>query len=99
MYWGRGYATEAFGAFLDLFWRLEERRNFKMLVAKIAPSNLASKKVIQNIGATEGERASSNHKDAKGQVMEFVCWNIQRPGLGEEEEEEEQKEGKEDRKG
>lgn len=79
---------------LNLFWRLEERRNFKILVAKIAPSNLASKKVIRKIGAKEGERASSHHKDAKRQMMEFVSWNIQRPGL---EEEEKQKEGKEDR--
>jgi len=36
-YWGRGYAGEAFAAFLDMYWKLEERKSVKELVAKIDP--------------------------------------------------------------
>ncbi|KAF4633818.1 hypothetical protein G7Y89_g4310 [Cudoniella acicularis] len=54
-YWGKGYAGEAFTAFLKLYWSLPERMNFKQLVAKVDPGNVASQKIVTRVGAKKGE--------------------------------------------
>lgn len=56
-YWGRGYAGEAFAAFLELYWKLGDRKEMGIneLVAKIDPDNVASRKIVQRVGARKGE--------------------------------------------
>lgn len=85
-YWGRGYASEAVAAFLKLFWTLEERRGFGCLVAMVEPGNIASTKVLQNMGARKGGVTSKVWKmrgdDGQEQEQErdMDLWYIDRPG-------------------
>jgi RimJ/RimL family protein N-acetyltransferase len=51
-HWGRGYATEAAAALRD--WARRER-NVTRLISLIAPSNVASARVAERLGATPGE--------------------------------------------
>jgi len=69
-YWGQGFATEGFKAFLELFWKLPgsypflregderltwiERRNINRLVAKTHPENVASHRVCEKCGGKKG---------------------------------------------
>jgi [ribosomal protein S5]-alanine N-acetyltransferase len=46
-YWGNGYAKEASKALLDYGFI---KMNLKEIVAKVRPENVASKKVIENMG-------------------------------------------------
>jgi len=82
-YWGRGYAGEAFRAFLELYWGMDERKDIKTLVAKIDPDNLTSEKIVRRVGARRGEVlekrwARPGDVEAK---RDLVCWYIDRPGF------------------
>jgi RimJ/RimL family protein N-acetyltransferase len=86
-YWGRGYASEAFAAFLNLYWTLEERRDVTTLVGKVDPDNVPSARVMQKSGAKSGERLKGGWKrkgeDGKEEERDFVCWILERPGMEE----------------
>ena len=58
-YWGEGYASEAVGAFLDLWFSSGDPKN-KDLVAKVDTENWASIRILRKMGergyvVTEGE--------------------------------------------
>ena len=55
-YWGKGYCGEALAAFLELYWKLDERAWVKQLVANIDTENIPSQRVVQRVGARRGER-------------------------------------------
>ncbi|CAG8955423.1 hypothetical protein HYFRA_00010288 [Hymenoscyphus fraxineus] len=79
-YWGRGYAGEALGAFLGIYWGLIERKGVQKLVAKCQPANIASRKVLMRAGARyEGEIVKSS-KGARGEV-DLECWYLERPAV------------------
>lgn len=84
-YWGQGYASEGFAAFLKLFWALEERRDVKSLVGKADPDNLASVRILQKSGARKGEHLkgawTKKLEDGQKQERDLVCWIIDRPGV------------------
>lgn len=94
-YWGHGYASEGFAAFLKLFWAMEERRDVSLLVGKADPENLASTRILQKCGARKGEHLkgiwSKKLEDGQEQKRDFICWILDRPkveqknGRGEEE--------------
>lgn len=84
-YWGHGYASEGFAAFLKLFWTLENRREFKFVVGRADPGNVASTRILQKMGGVKvrvlkrvwkrlGEGGGEEERD-------LACWNIYRPGV------------------
>ena len=94
-YWNRGYASEAFAAFLKLYWTLEERRNFDFLVARADPGNFGSIRVLQKAGARNGGELKDpwtmKREDGQEEKRSHVLWIIDRPAAevnkrGEEEE-------------
>jgi RimJ/RimL family protein N-acetyltransferase len=54
-YWGRGFASEGFKKFLEVYWGLENRRDVNRLVAKTHPENRASQRVCVKCGGRRGE--------------------------------------------
>jgi RimJ/RimL family protein N-acetyltransferase len=82
-YWGHGYASEGFAAFLKLFWALEERRDVSFLVGKVDPENLASARIMQKSGARKTEHLKGIWKkkldDGQEQERDVICWIIERP--------------------
>ena len=82
-YWGKGYAGEAFKAFLELYWTLEERKGIKQLVAKVDPGNAASQRIVIRIGARKGEVLKDWYALARegGKKRDIECWYIDRPGI------------------
>jgi RimJ/RimL family protein N-acetyltransferase len=83
-YWGRGYASEGFAAFLKLFWALNERQNVRFLVGKADPENFASARILEKSGARKGELLKGIWKrkleDGQEQERDLICWIIGRPG-------------------
>ncbi|RDW65435.1 hypothetical protein BP5796_10127 [Coleophoma crateriformis] len=82
-YWGRGYGKEAFKEFLKWFWALETRKNIMVLVAKIAPENVASEKIVKGAGARKGEVIENSFilkkNEENGNKSTIGCWYIDRP--------------------
>ncbi|KAH8811469.1 N-acetyltransferase-like protein [Xylogone sp. PMI_703] len=81
-YWGKGYATEAFKAFLDMYWTLENRKNVNKLVAKIDPGNVASEKVTTKLGAVRSGLLKEVYERAvePGVKRDIGLWYFYRPG-------------------
>jgi RimJ/RimL family protein N-acetyltransferase len=82
-YWGRGFASEGFRAFLDLYWGLEERRNINRLVAKTHPDNVASQRVCAKCGGVKGEVLKEVYERSvdKGVKSDVQLWVFNRPGV------------------
>ncbi|TVY57922.1 putative N-acetyltransferase [Lachnellula suecica] len=81
-YYGKGYAGEAFSAFLKFYWSLPERMNFPHLVAKVDPGNIASEKIVMRVGARRGEllkEAYARKTDDGIEKRDAYCWYIDRP--------------------
>ncbi|KAF3481087.1 uncharacterized protein GIQ15_03846 [Arthroderma uncinatum] len=58
--WGRGFATEALSAFLQVFWA--NKPQFDTLEAYSDPENMGSVKVLVKCGFIEVERQSGNYE-------------------------------------
>ncbi|KAN0119409.1 acyl-CoA N-acyltransferase [Hyaloscypha variabilis] len=82
-YWGKGYATEGFRAFLELFWGLPERKNINRLVAKTHPENVASQKVCVKCGGKKGEVLKEEYERYVDNGVKSDVWlfYFDRPGL------------------
>lgn len=46
--WGRGYATEALAAYMDIYW--DHAKEIDYMVAKVDPENIPSIKVLKKCG-------------------------------------------------
>ena len=94
-YWGHGYASEGFAAFLKLFWALEERQDVSFLVAKADPENFASARILEKSRARKGELLTGIWKrkleDGQEQERDLICWIIDRPDIEERKTEEGEK--------
>jgi RimJ/RimL family protein N-acetyltransferase len=86
-YWGKGYASEAFAGFLQLFWSLEDRKWIQQLVAKVDSGNVASHKIVLRSGAREGEVLKDWYSRAidNGVKRDIGCWYYDRPDAGKDE--------------
>ncbi|KAE9380022.1 acyl-CoA N-acyltransferase [Stipitochalara longipes BDJ] len=82
-YWGKGYITEGFRAFLELYWTLPERKNINRLVAKTHPENVASQKVCVKSGGTKGEVLKEEYERYvdKGVKSDVWLFYFDRPGV------------------
>ncbi|RAL65910.1 hypothetical protein DID88_005572 [Monilinia fructigena] len=54
-HWGKGYMTEALKLFVEIFWALEEKKEFSQLVAAYTPGNHASARVLEKVGFNNGQ--------------------------------------------
>jgi RimJ/RimL family protein N-acetyltransferase len=61
-----------------------ERMNFKHLVAKVDPENVASTKIVIKAGARKGELLKDSYPRAvnNGKLSDMVCWYLDRPQMG-----------------
>jgi RimJ/RimL family protein N-acetyltransferase len=82
-FWGKGYITEGFKAFLELYWGLEERKNINRLVAKTHPDNVASQKVCVKGGGLKGEvlKESYDRFVDEGKKSDVWLFYFDRPGV------------------
>ncbi|KAG9232051.1 acyl-CoA N-acyltransferase [Amylocarpus encephaloides] len=80
-YWGRGYAGEAFAAFLKYYWTLPNRTEFS-LVAKVDLDNIPSQKILTRVGAKRGEILKDFYARFidGGKKRDIECWYLERPG-------------------
>ncbi|PMD32166.1 acyl-CoA N-acyltransferase [Hyaloscypha variabilis F] len=82
-FWGKGYASEALGMFVGLYWTAgRDGVDVKnSLVASIDPENKASERVVQKAGFRKREKMKDGYVRGGegGEVSEQVWWVLERP--------------------
>ncbi|PMD33342.1 hypothetical protein L207DRAFT_439356 [Hyaloscypha variabilis F] len=91
-YANKRYMTEALNAFVGpkgIFWDLPDRKHIQTLKCQIDPDNISSLKLVQKIGAREGERrlkAYPLHRDrgpdgriSRDKFRDLAVWWVDRP--------------------
>ncbi|KAH8812418.1 GNAT domain-containing protein [Xylogone sp. PMI_703] len=75
--WGRGYATEALKAFLDVYWKL--RPNVSVIEAKTDVENVGSIRVLEKSGFSNVETLKGCIVLPKKGLRDSYVFRIQRP--------------------
>ncbi|KAE9366327.1 hypothetical protein N431DRAFT_352635, partial [Stipitochalara longipes BDJ] len=80
-FWGKGYASEALGMFVALYWAAGRTDVKKTLVASVDPENGASERVVQKAGFRKRERVYGGYVRGEGGDVrsEQVWWVLERP--------------------
>ncbi|KAE9379957.1 hypothetical protein N431DRAFT_361203, partial [Stipitochalara longipes BDJ] len=91
-YANKGYMTEALNAFVGpqgFYWDLPSRKHIQTLKCQVDPDNIASLKLVQKVGAREGERKIKVYplyrdrrpdgRIAQDKLRDLVIWWVDRP--------------------
>ena len=76
-YWGQGYATEAVGLFLPLYW--ERMRHVSYVQAKVDAENVASVKILKKFGFRECEVLKGAFELVGKGLRDMVIYRLDRP--------------------